>query len=148
MSFIGLVLLVAAAVGFCFTRKTRGELHAMTGAETLPVSQLEVLRRADRGGPQRDVPGPPEQVLSRFEPHQAQGPSPFGLQLPKVFDTSGAIGYECEERVIRPGTRLYVLGEVRGKIGPLVIGKPEDDGHFLLSTGSEQELRDQRGTSG
>ncbi|MCI2421168.1 E3 ubiquitin ligase family protein [Saccharopolyspora sp. K220] len=91
-------------------------------------------------------PDRPEQVVSRFEPYHPQGPTVFGIQLPNIFDGSGTIGYEYQEWVIRPGRRLYVLGEVHDKIGPLVIGKPERDGHFIISTRTEQELRDSRRT--
>lgn len=231
MIVVGLVLLVAAVVGFFFMRRTRDELHAMIGAETLPVAQLETLRKASddvgaRGAfrkqcevvgaahprpegllnsqlsgtecvwhrhevvrhyehvhyrdgrrrvnkrketvaehtswegyalrddqnaligvdPNGTAPDRPEQVVSRFEPHQPDGPNLFGLQLPRMFNSGGTIGYEYKEWVIRPGTRLYVLGEVHDKIGPLVIGKPEGEGHFIISTRSEQELREQRGT--
>lgn len=232
MIFIGLALLVAAGVGFFFMRRTRGELHAMIGAETLPIGQLETLRGASdevgaRGGfrkqcevvggafprpegllvshlsgtecvwhrhevvrhyrhvhyntngrrqeskrregvaghtstegyalrdgqgvligvdPNGTAPDRPEQVVSRFEPYQPQGPNLFGVQLPKLFDTNNTIGYEYKEWVIRPGQQLYVLGEVHDKIGPLVIGKPEAAGHFIISTRGEDELRKQRGT--
>ncbi|MGI8308492.1 hypothetical protein [Saccharopolyspora hattusasensis] len=52
---VGVVLLVAAAIGFYFMRRARDELHAMIGAETLPVNELELLRKASdevgaRGG--------------------------------------------------------------------------------------------------
>ncbi|GAB3295332.1 hypothetical protein GCM10027563_36630 [Parasphingorhabdus pacifica] len=231
MIFIGLALLVGAAVGFFFMRQARDELHAMIGAETLPVGELETLRGASdeigargsfrkrcevvgsahprpegvlvsqlsgtecvwhrhevvrhyehvhyRNGrrrvkrrketvaghtswegyairddqnvligldPNGTAPDRPEQVLDRYEPHRPDGPSLFGVQLPRMFDSSGTIGYQYNEWVIRPGTRLYVLGEVHDKIGPLVIGNPEADGHFMISTRSEQELRDSRGT--
>ncbi|MFB9570480.1 E3 ubiquitin ligase family protein [Saccharopolyspora hordei] len=86
-------------------------------------------------------PDRPEQVVNRFEPYRPQGPSLFGIQLPNIFDTSSTIGYEYQEWVIRPGQRLYVLGEVHDKIGPLVIGKPEQGGHFIISTRSEEEVR-------
>lgn len=80
-------------------------------------------------------------MVNRFEPYRPQGPSLFGIQLPNIFDTSSTIGYEYQEWVIRPGQRLYVLGEVHDKIGPLVIGKPEQGGHFIISTRSEEEVR-------
>ena len=94
--------------------------------------------------PNGTAPDRPEQVVSRFEPHRGQGPNIFGIQLPNIFDTSGTIGYEYTEWVVRPGHRLYILGEVHDKIGPLVIGKPEQDGHFIISTRSEDELRKNR----
>ncbi|MEU6270183.1 E3 ubiquitin ligase family protein [Saccharopolyspora shandongensis] len=231
MVIFGIVLFVAAGVGFYFMRHARDQLHAMIGAETLPVNELEVLRRASdevgaRGGfrkqcevvgaahprpegvlvselsktecvwfryvvkrrfervsyrdgrrhterrtetvsqhtswegyalrddqgvligvdPNGTAPDRPEQVVKRFEPYNPQGPVVFGLQLPNIFDSSGTIGYEYEEWVIRPGRRLYILGEVHDKIGPLVIGKPERDGHFIVSTRTEQEVRDSRRT--
>lgn len=228
---IGVVLLVAAAVGFYFMRRARDELHAMIGAETLPINELELLRKAsdevgarggfrkqcevvgaahprpegvlvselsktecvwfryvvkrryervryrdgrrhvDRGSetvaehtswegyalrddhgvligvdPNGTNPDRPEKVVDRFEPHNPQGPTVFGFQLPNIFDNSGTVGYEYQEWVIRPGRRLYVLGEVHDKIGPLVIGKPEQKGFFIISTRSEQEVRDSRRT--
>ncbi|QUH05074.1 helicase [Saccharopolyspora erythraea] len=226
MFIAGVALLVAAVVGFFLMRNARDELHAMIGAETLPVQQLELLRGASdsvggRGGfrkqcevvgaahprpegvlvsqlggaecvwyryevkrhyehvrhrngqrrvtrhaevvaghtswegyavrddhgvligvdPNGTAPDRPEQVVSRFEPYRPQGPSLFGVQLPAIFDASGTTGYEYTEWVLRPGQRLYVLGEVHDRIGPLVIGKPERDGHFIVSTRSEEELR-------
>ncbi|MDA3630141.1 E3 ubiquitin ligase family protein [Saccharopolyspora sp. WRP15-2] len=228
MVIFGVLLVVAAGVGFYFMRRTRDQLHAMIGAETLPVDELERLRqisdelgarggfrkqcevvgaayprpegllvsefsktecvwhrhvvkrrfeerrydsngrpnrtrktetvaehtswagyalRDDRGvligvDPNGTAPDKPEQVVSRFEPYQRQqGPTVFGFQLPNIFDDSSTIGYEYEEWVIRPGQRLYVLGEVHDRIGPLVIGKPEQDGHFVISTRTEDQLR-------
>lgn len=224
---LGVVLLVASAVGFYFMRRDRTELHAMIGAETLPVQQLEMLRstsdelggrgnfrkycevvgtahprpegllvselsktecvwyryrvkrhyervyyrdgrrrvirgsevvsdfssqagyalRDDQGmligvDPNGTKPDQPEQVVSRFEPAHRRGPSLFGIQLPPA--RGGTIGYEYEEWIIRPGHRLYILGEVHDRIGPLVIGKPQDGSPFIISTRSEQELREHR----
>lgn len=230
MAVLGGALLVAAVAGFFFMRRTRDELHAMIGAETLPVHQLEELRKAsdevagkgrfrkqcevvgaahphpqgtltselsgsecvwyryqvlrhyervryhngrrrvrrgkekvadhssgqgyalrDDAGvligvdPNGTNPDRPEQVLNRFErPQPQQGPSLFGIQLPNLFNNDGTIGYEYTEWVIRPGQRLYILGEVHDRIGPLVIGKPEQDGHFIISTRSEAEIRRDR----
>ncbi|WP_344683950.1 E3 ubiquitin ligase family protein [Saccharopolyspora taberi] len=229
MIVIGVLLLVGAGVGFYLMRNARSELHAMIGAETLPVPQLEMLRKASddigaRGSfrkqcevvgaahprpegvlvselsktecvwyryevkrhyekvrhqdghrrktkhqevvakhtswegyalrddhgvligvdPNGTAPDRPEQVVSRFEPHRPQGLNLFGIQLPNIFDSSTTIGYEYTEWVLRPGHRLYILGEVHDKIGPLVIGKPERDGHFIISTRTEDELRKHR----
>ncbi|MGW1676909.1 GIDE domain-containing protein [Saccharopolyspora sp. NPDC002376] len=36
---------------------------------------------------------------------------------------------------------MYVLGEVHDRIGPLMIGKPEQDSHFVISTRIEDQLR-------
>lgn len=98
----------------------------------------------DPGGTEPDGP---EQTVSRFEPHQGRdsGMELFGFRLPPLLgrgDTT--IGYDYKEWVIRPGRRLYVLGEVHDRIGPLVIGKPSGEGHFIISTRSEEELRDSR----
>ncbi len=227
LSIWGVLLLVAAGGGFYFMRQARSQLHAMIGAETLPVPQLETLRKAsdevgghggfrkgcevvgsahprpkglltselsktecvwyryvikrkfketrydgqgrrrtrrrtetvaehvsaagyavqdgqgaligvDPNGAETDQP---EQVVKRFEPYEKQGPNVFGVQLPDLFDTNNTIGHQYEEWIIRPGQQLYVLGEVHDKIGPLVVGKPESDGYFIISTRSEQELR-------
>jgi E3 Ubiquitin ligase len=89
-----------------------------------------------------------EQTVRRFEPHHGGGRpvEVFGFRLPD-FVSSGndsTIGYDYSEWVIRPGRRLYILGEVHDRIGPLVIGKPEGQGHFLISTRTEDELRASR----
>lgn len=97
--------------------------------------------------PNGTSPDKPEQTVNRFEPHHGDGGVElFGITLPQIFSGGGSrtIGYTYKEWVIRPGRRLYILGEVHDKIGPLVIGKPEGDGHFLISTRTEQELREDR----
>ncbi|GAB3502991.1 E3 ubiquitin ligase family protein [Amycolatopsis cihanbeyliensis] len=92
-----------------------------------------------------------EQTVNRFEPHHGGSGSVevFGFRLPD-FVTGGnngsTIGFDYKEWVIRPGRRLYVLGEVHDRIGPLVIAKPEGEGHFIVSTRTEEELRDDRVT--
>ena len=231
MIVIGIVLLAAAVGGFFYMRHTRGELHAMIGAETLPVSELEMLRSAsdevggqghfrkqcevvgvahprpegllvseisgtecvwyryvvkrrfqyvewkdgrretrtktdqiaehtswqgyalrdDQGvligvDPNGTRPDRAEQVVKRFEPSRHEPPRNLAQKLGELFFSapSETLGYEYEEWVIRPGQRLYVLGEVHDKIGPLVIGKPEGDGYFIVSTRTEQELRKSR----
>jgi hypothetical protein len=85
-----------------------------------------------------------EEVLNRYEPARSDLPDLFGIRLPRLFDSGGTIGYRYKEWVIRPERRLYILGEVHDKIGPLVIGKPEQGGHFIISTRSEEELRKNR----
>jgi hypothetical protein len=88
-----------------------------------------------------------EQTVSRFEPHHDDrgGVDLFGIRLPALFGRSDStIGYDYKEWVIRPGQRLYILGEVHDRIGPLVIGKPADKGHFIISTRTEEELRASR----
>ncbi|EIE97490.1 E3 ubiquitin ligase family protein [Saccharomonospora glauca] len=88
-----------------------------------------------------------EQTVSRFEPHRGQQGSIelFGIKLPALFGRGDStIGYDYKEWVIRPGQRLYILGEVHDRIGPLVIGKPREKGHFIISTRTEEELRQLR----
>jgi hypothetical protein len=90
-----------------------------------------------------------EQTVDRFEPHHGdgnQGLELFGIKLPGVFTTreNSTIGFVYKEWLIRPGRWLYILGEVHDKIGPLVIGKPEQPGHFIVAAKSEDELRDDR----
>ncbi|WP_028661851.1 E3 ubiquitin ligase family protein [Saccharomonospora saliphila] len=88
-----------------------------------------------------------EQTVNRFEPEHtsAKSTEPFGISLP-VPDAHGnsTLGYEYKEWVLRPGSRLYVLGEVHDRMGPLVIGKPDQGGHFIISTRTENELRADR----
>ncbi|GEL20164.1 E3 ubiquitin ligase family protein [Pseudonocardia asaccharolytica] len=51
------------------------------------------------------------------------------------------IGYQYTEWVLRPGTQMYVLGEVHDVTGSLVIAPPADRKHpFVLSTRSEEQL--------
>lgn len=91
-----------------------------------------------------------EQAVNRFEPYQGGGGGGgdgiLGV-LGSLVRTGrdDTIGYEYTEWVIRPGTPLYILGEVHDKIGPLVIGKPAGDDPFIISTRSEQELRSSTG---
>ncbi|PXY32257.1 GIDE domain-containing protein [Prauserella muralis] len=88
-----------------------------------------------------------EQTVNRFEPHRGGGGvEVFGVRLPDFVAGGGSttIGFDYKEWVIRPGRRLYILGEVHDRIGPLVIGKPDNGGHFLISTRTEQQLRDSR----
>lgn len=88
-----------------------------------------------------------EQTVSRFEPHRGNsgGVELFGFKLPAMLGRGDStIGYDYKEWVIRPGQRLYILGEVHDRIGPLVIGKPAQGGHFIISTRTEEELRESR----
>jgi hypothetical protein len=86
-----------------------------------------------------------EQSVDRFEPYRGADQSfeLFGLRLPGFLagNHDSTIGFEYKEWLIRPGTRLYVLGEVHDIIGPLVIAKPQQKGHFIIAAKSEEELR-------
>jgi E3 Ubiquitin ligase len=226
----GIVLILAAVVGFFLMRRTRSQLHTMIGTETLSIPQLEDARHISeelgaRGGfrkaaevvgaahaaqeglliseisktecvwyryridrqyehvehrdgerrrskrtervaehtsgngyaliddegrtigvdPYGTNPDAVEETVNRFEPyHGGREPvSVFGFDLPSflVGRDESTIGFEYREWVIRPGRRLYILGEVHDKIGPLVISRPENGGHFTISTRTEAELR-------
>ncbi|SFQ24744.1 E3 Ubiquitin ligase [Amycolatopsis arida] len=96
----------------------------------------------DPGG---NEPDRPEQTVDRFEPASGRrSVELFGIRLPGVSGGDSTIGYHYKEWLIRSGRRLYVLGEVHDRIGPLVIGKPERGGHFIISTRDEQALRAER----
>jgi E3 Ubiquitin ligase len=85
-----------------------------------------------------------ERVVDRFEP-AAQSNNSLTVSIGGItFGNRGndTIGYEYEEWVVRPGTRLYVLGEATDQNGELAIGKPADGGVFVISTRSETELRE------
>ncbi|HJQ48200.1 MAG TPA: E3 ubiquitin ligase family protein [Amycolatopsis sp.] len=89
-----------------------------------------------------------ERSVDRFEPYHGgdQSFDLFGIRIPGLLagNRDSTIGYHYQEWLIRPGTPLYVLGEVHDIIGPLVIAKPQRKGHFIVSAKSEQQLRDDR----
>ena len=96
----------------------------------------------DHGGRKPDGA---EQVLDRFE--QAHEPQMAGVAgvIGALMggDRDQTIGYQHTEWVLRPGTRMYVLGEVDDRDGPLVIRPPRDPKTpFVLSTRTEEELTD------
>ncbi|ACU95553.1 E3 ubiquitin ligase family protein [Saccharomonospora viridis] len=97
--------------------------------------------------PNGTKPDSVEQTVSRFEPHRGNSQSIelFGFKLPTMLGRGDStIGYDYKEWVIRPGQRLYILGEVHDRFGPLMIGKPAQGGHFIISTRTEEELRASR----
>ena len=228
MVVLGVILIIAAVVGFFVMRSTQKRLHAIVGTETLSVPELEDLRRISdelgaKGGfrkvaevvgaahprpegplvaeisktecvwyryqverqyehvehrdgrrhvskrtetvsqhtswegyalideagrtigvdPGGTSPDGIEQTVSRFEPAQGDRRLElFGISLPTVFDSGGGtIGFEYKEWIIRPGRRMYILGEVHDKIGPLVVGKPAQGPH-IISLRSEDEVRE------
>jgi hypothetical protein len=95
--------------------------------------------------PQGTRPEGVEQTVDRFEPYQGgdQSFELFGIRLPGFLagNRDSTIGFEYKEWLIRPGTRLYVLGEVHDIVGPLVIAKPQEKGHFIIAAKTEEELR-------
>ncbi len=88
----------------------------------------------------------------RVHDHFQEGNKLLGAlaRLSAVLDTPvgivDVIGHRTEEWVIRPGTRVSVMGEVREVDGVLRLGKP-DTGPFVVSTrGREAVIRDARRT--
>ena len=84
----------------------------------------------------------PERVVDRFEQADRvqQDGGGFLATLLRSTNDSGTLGFQREEWVIRPGTGLYVQGEVADRTGALVFAKPQDKGAFLVSTRSEEEI--------
>jgi hypothetical protein len=81
----------------------------------------------------------PERVHSEFRQGSGTGSlTAMGITI-NLGSLDGTIGFKTEEWAIRPGTRLYVLGEVTDQDGELRFGKPEK-GRFIISTRSEAEL--------
>lgn len=74
----------------------------------------------------------------------------FSLSLP-TQDRGGTLGYEYEEWVLAPGTRVFVSADAVDHDGTLELRAPEG-GRLLVSTRSEEELleghrsSDRRGT--
>ncbi|EHR59501.1 superfamily II DNA helicase [Saccharomonospora cyanea NA-134] len=126
-------------------RKRTERVAEHTSSEGYAVIDAE--GRTIEVDPNGTEPDGVEQTVSRFEPHGGKegGVELFGIALPALLGRGDStIGYDYKEWVIRPGRRLYVLGEVHDRTGPLVIGKPAGKGHFIISTRTEQELRDSR----
>ncbi|MBE9375066.1 E3 ubiquitin ligase family protein [Saccharopolyspora sp. HNM0983] len=97
----------------------------------------------DPGGSAVDEP---QKVIDQFEPHgPSGGPTMFGVQLPNAFGGhDGTTGYSYQEWIVPQGRRLYVLGEANDRAGTLMISRPLGGGHFIVSTRSEQEVREGR----
>jgi hypothetical protein len=64
----------------------------------------------------------------------------FSLDLPSGSRDGDTLGYEYEEWVISPGTRLFVHGEASDADGGLVVRAPAGDGDLVVSQRSEEEL--------
>jgi hypothetical protein len=84
----------------------------------------------------------PERVADRFDRATArdQIQESFLSSLFRSGNDSGTIGFQHEEWIIRPDTRLYVQGEVADRTGALIFEKPRDGGDFIISTRSEEEI--------
>jgi E3 Ubiquitin ligase len=62
----------------------------------------------------------------------------FSMSIPKGGDRS--LGYKYEEWALKPGDRIYVLGEATDVDGELAIREPQGKGELLVSTRSEEQL--------
>lgn len=79
-----------------------------------------------------------QKVLDRFERDTGGGATTlqlgkFRMSIPS--DDSGTDGYQYEEWVLRPGRRVYVLGEASDATGELAVTEPQ-----IVSTRTEAEL--------
>jgi hypothetical protein len=86
-----------------------------------------------------------EQVVDRFEPSNEQRGTELrfgGFSLNLGGGREGTIGYKYEEWVLRPGRRLYVLGEATDASGSIVMTNPS-----IISTKDEQQLIQEARTS-
>ena len=61
-------------------------------------------------------------------------PTPWG------HDDRRTLGYRYEEEAIWVGSPIYVLGEATDWQGELRLLRPHDDGEFIVSVKSEEEL--------
>jgi hypothetical protein len=124
---------------------TRTTTRTETVAENISAPAFTVVRDGhaivvDHGG--RHLDGV-EQVADRFEKAHEHGGGGWLRRLGDLVDGDGddTIGFQYTEWALRPGTPLYVLGEVHDRTGSLVIGPPADrKQHFVVSTRSEEEL--------
>lgn len=157
MVLIGILLVVAGVAGFVFAHRTRAEVHAMIGAETLPVADLDQLHVtaveiAGPGGFRRvcevvgtAVAGPAGPLTAElsgtacmWHRHRVQR-----RYRHVSHDSKGR--RQVTEWVLRPGAGLCVHGEASDRTGQLAFGRPES-GPYFVSTRSEEELRRSRTT--
>jgi hypothetical protein len=84
----------------------------------------------------------PEQVVDRFDQRSTaeRAGDGFVSALLRSGQDSGTLGFQHQEWIIRPGTELYVQGEVADRTGALVFARPRDKGDFVISTRSEEEI--------
>lgn len=90
-----------------------------------------------------------EKILSRFEPHTGSGGviriGSFSFNIPSGFmgGDRRTLGYSFEEEAILTGRDVYVLGEVSDADGELCIQRAPEQGKFIVSAKSEEELTGQ-----
>jgi hypothetical protein len=132
-----------------YSRDSEGRQTSSTQTETVAEHSspepFALLRDGhvivvDHGG---QKPDGAQQVTDRFVPGERRTESGFLGALSALAGKQGdeTLGYQYTEWVLRPGTAMYVLGEVHDMRGALTIGRPADRKHpFLISTKSEEEL--------
>ncbi|MDX6698392.1 MAG: hypothetical protein QOE65_1789 [Solirubrobacteraceae bacterium] len=85
----------------------------------------------------------PVKIFDRFERDRGSfsgGGNLLASLAQSVFDwNDNTIGVEREEWIVRPGARLYVLGEASDRTGELAMGKGEG-GRYVISLRSEEQL--------
>lgn len=85
-----------------------------------------------------------EQVTDRFE--ESREPANGWAHVVGALvggDRDETVGFQYTEWVLRPGTPMYVLGEVHDAVGPLIIAPPADTTQpFVMSTSTEAQLTD------
>jgi hypothetical protein len=91
----------------------------------------------------------PTKTVDRFEPHVENQSAATGLagmfsSVMRAGQRSGTLGFAYREWLLRPGTQLYVHGEVSDASGPLAFAKPKK-GMYVISTRSEEEQLEEAG---
>jgi hypothetical protein len=81
-----------------------------------------------------------ELVVNRFEPEQFEGTAANVVAAVGSLMGVGTTGYEKREWVLRPGTRLYVLGEATDLGTEVLVGQPGDEDAFTISRRSQAAL--------
>jgi hypothetical protein len=84
----------------------------------------------------------PEQVVDRFDSQSAAAPGGVAGIVGSFLRSganSGTLGFRYQEWIIRPGARLYVLGEASDPTGRLAFADPAD-GRYVISTRSEEQI--------
>lgn len=88
-----------------------------------------------------------EKVVDRMERDVNKASGLLGLANIAFSFGDHTTGVEYTESILRPGARLYVLGEVSDRRGEVQLGKPSEGGPMIISTRSEEEIvSSKRGT--
>jgi hypothetical protein len=88
-----------------------------------------------------------EQIVNRFEPETAVsggkisfGKFSFSLSGMETAGGRRTLGYHFSETILPLNRRVYVLGAASDSSGQLRIQKPREEGQFIISLKSEEEL--------